>query len=299
MPGTIGVSVSTAPDQGGSTTVGGAPATVSLAKPGEQAVVSFPGTAGQDVFTQISLSGSTGNCGDVDVQDTVSGVVSYGDCLNSAPVYIDDTTLPDTAAYEVLVTPSGGYTGTVTVTVTAVPAPLTATAAYGGAGVKMTTAAPGQDAVITYTGVPANTDVEANITASTYGPGDEPSGYLNDPDDDPLVYCDDALGDACETTTTSAGSYTLDLDHFGPYTGATTAQLIADPGGDALPSGSRLPRRTATRSPGTAPASGPAARVPVVHLPKRPRTGSAMAGPWRPGRRSGAPLWSWTPGPAS
>ena len=86
--------MNTAPDQCGSTTVCGAPASVALAKPGEQAVVSFPGTAGQEVFTQIALTGSTGHCGDADLQDTASGVATYADCLNSPPVFIDDTTLP-------------------------------------------------------------------------------------------------------------------------------------------------------------------------------------------------------------
>jgi RHS repeat-associated protein len=277
--GTVKVAVNSAPDQAGTTTVDGTAASVSLGKPGEQAVVTFPGTAGQDVFTQITLSGSTAQCGNLIMQDTASGEVGFGECLDSSPVYIDDTTLPDTGTYTVLVTPSGGYTGTVTVTVTTVPAPVTATAAYGSAGAKVTTTKPGQDAVISYTGVPADTDVEANITASTFTDANSPDGFLNDPDGDLIAFCfDEAVGSPCSGTTTSAGTYTLDVNHFGPFTGSTTAQLIANPGGaDGA--------RQAPRAKSSAPA---------VHRPKVPGPGTAMRGPWRPGRPSGRPLWSWT-----
>jgi RHS repeat-associated protein len=288
--GTITVGVNSAPDQSGTTSVNGTPASVALAKPGEQAVVSLAGTAGQEVFTQIAFTGSPAQCGSADLQDTASGVVNFASgCLNSPPVFIDDTSLPDSATYQIVVTPSGGYTGTVKVTVTTVPAPLIATGTYSGAAVKVTTTEPGQDAVITYTGVPANATTEVNVTASTFAASDELSGYLNDPDGNAIAFCDDTVGVACTATSSVAGSYTLDLDHYGPFTGSTSAQLIAAPAdGPAI----FHPAATGGTGPGLR-APVPSAPAPKVRAPRRPRLRSAMAGAWRPGRRSGPPLWSW------
>ncbi len=261
--GTITVGVNSAPDQSGTTSVNGTPASVALAKPGEQAVVSLAGTAGQEAFAQIALTGSPAQCGRADLQDTASGVVNFtSGCLNSPPVFIDDTTLPDTGTYQIVVTPSGGYTGTVTVT--AVPAPATATGTYGGAAVKVTTTKPGQDAVITYTGVPADASTEVNVTASTFAADDEPSGYLNDPDGNAIAFCDDTVGVACTATSSVAGTYTLDLDHYGPFTGSTSAQLIAAPAdGPAI----LHPDATAGPGPGLR-APAPPAPAPKVRAPR-------------------------------
>jgi RHS repeat-associated protein len=298
--GTMTVAVTSAPDQDGSTSVDGTAGSVSLAKPGEQGVVSFPGTAGQNVFTQISLSpaAASPDCGTVKLVDVTTGALvgDSNNCLFLPPVFIDDATLPDTGTYQVIVTPSGGYTGTVTVSVTSVPAPASASGAYGGPATTVTTTRPGQDASITYTGVPAGAQAELNVTASGFSSSSPPTGDLTGPDGS-VYFCGDlTVGTPCTQSLSAAGTYTLTISHDGPQTGSISIQLTAAPARAAVhprlvpeprnltPAGQ--PFQGSGRQPLiAAPSAVPASRIRTV-LPRRPDQR-------RPAARRGAPRWSY------
>jgi RHS repeat-associated protein len=267
--GTITVAVTSAPDQAGTTAVDGTAASVTLAKPGERVIASFPGTAGQKVFAQVSLSGTVSQCGNAVLVDVAAGAtVTFGGCLSSAPVYFDDTSLPDTSTYQVIITPAGGYTGTVTVTVTSVPAAATASGTYGGPAVSVTTAKPGQDALITFSGAPAGASAKVSVTASTFPSGGTPAGLLTDPAGIQLTQCTLTVGVTCTATLSAAGAYTVQVKHHGPGTGSITIQLASASGAAAAARAAGGPQ-PARRSPG-------AARTPS------------------PPARSGPPRWSWS-----
>ena len=286
--GTITAAVTSAPDQTATTSVGGTAASVPLGKPGERAVVSFAGTAGQEVFTQISVTGAAPNCSSDTTRliDTATGLaVAFGGSLSTPPDYIDDTSLPATDTYEVVVAPCGGYTGTVTVTVTSVPAAATATGTYGGAAVTVTITKPGQDGSVTFTGVPAGAAVKLNVTASTFPASPSPTGNLLDSSGNYIISaCFLTVGTTqCTGTATTAGTYTLQVTHSGPYTGSVTVQLTAASAGAVAAVARAAFMRQRWRFTNGEPA------VTMATRRQPPTVGAA-----RPALRHGAPRWAYT-----
>jgi RHS repeat-associated protein len=285
--GTITLTLNSAPDQTGATTVDGTAASVPLPNPGEQAVVSFPGTSGQNIFTQVTLSGTVPSCSadNLTLVDTKTGsTLNTGGGLDSPPVFIGNTPLPDTTTYQVIVQPCGGYTGTVTVQVTSVPAAATASGSYGGAAVTVATTKPGQNAAISYTGVPANTAVIAKVTAATFPGGWSPSAVLKDPSGNVVGTCNAlTAGTNCSSTTdATAGTYTLQVSHNGPYTGSVTVQLLAAPAALARAAVARLRWRFGWSI--TSSSNAQVSRVPARDTAVR------VASP-------GPPRWSYTGSP--
>jgi RHS repeat-associated protein len=279
--GTMTIAVTSAPDQTGTTSVDGTPATVTLGKPGEQAVASFAGTAGQRVITRLSLSPS--QCSGSHLVDTASGLtLALGTCGGSGVPYIDDTTLPDTGTYQVIVSPSGGYTGTVTVTVTSIPAAATAAGTYGGSAVTVSTTKPGQDGLVTFTAVPANASAEVNVTASSYPAA--PEGWLIAPDGN-MTFCGFlTVGTPCKATLVAAGSYGLAVDHNGPGTGSITVQLTTAPAGTSAHPAVSVPQ------PLWRPVMAAVPPALIAAPPAAPRA----AVPALPRYRQGPPRWSYT-----
>jgi IPT/TIG domain len=235
--GTAAVSVTSAPDVTGSTTVGGTPASLDIAQPGQHGVVTFPGTAGESVFTQLTMSPAESTTGTVQLIDESTGKALGSHAMTGSSATIDTNALPDTGTYEVVVDPvdeTGGYTGTITVAVTSVPPPATATGSYGGPAVPVATTAPGQDASIAFTGVPAKTEIQLSVAASTFPSNQKPKGTLYEPDGIiPLCTYPLAVGVICTEKSAGAGTYTLDITHNGNGTGAISVQLAAAPSGTA------------------------------------------------------------------
>lgn len=296
--GKVTVAVTSAPDVTGSTTVDGPPASLNIAKAGEHGVVTFAGTAGQSVFTQLTMSPAEGTKGTAKLLEEPSGKVLSSRPITGSSGYVDTTALPATGNYEVAVDPvdeTGGYTGTITVAVTSVPPPATTTGTYGGAPVPVTTTAPGQDASIAFIGVPASTEVQLSVTATTFPSGMKPYGSLDDPSGSPTS-CDGplAVGVICTVMSAGAGTYTLDIEHTGNGTGTITAQLVADSSGGAS---AYSPGRSGWGQPSAAALDHPAttSRHPATAY-RTPAVSSHpdVTGPTRTRLRYGPPAWSDT-----
>ncbi|HEX2110140.1 MAG TPA: Ig-like domain-containing protein [Gaiellaceae bacterium] len=127
---------------------GGASVTVTTGTPGQNARLTFTGTAGQRVSvkigpvccsTKVSLLRSTGA--------TVASA-SFG----SSGGFMDVQTLPVSGTYTLLVDPQGASTGSVTVALFDVPPDATGTISLGGPPVTVTTTVPGQNAKLTFAG---------------------------------------------------------------------------------------------------------------------------------------------------
>jgi YD repeat-containing protein len=134
-------------------TPGASPVTVSGTIPGQNAKLSFSGTAGQRV--SLKMSGITFNQygGNVSIRNSagtsLASVQLYSSTTNA---FIDIQTLAATDTYYVLVDQGYMGTGSIVLTLYEVPPDLTGSITPGGPTVTTTIAVPGQNARLTFAG---------------------------------------------------------------------------------------------------------------------------------------------------
>jgi hypothetical protein len=138
------------PDLTGGIVPGGPAATVQTSAPGQNARLTFTGSAGQVVSlstgpfccpSKLSILGPDGS--------TVSGPT----LMSAGAGFVDAMTLPKSGTYTIVLDPQGAATGSSTLSLFNVPADAAAAIAPGGAGVALQTTTPGQNARLTFTGV--------------------------------------------------------------------------------------------------------------------------------------------------
>ncbi|MFC0005790.1 pre-peptidase C-terminal domain-containing protein [Micromonospora siamensis] len=238
------------------TTPGGDPVTLTTTVPGQNGVVSFPGTAGQRVLVQAT-GGTYGTYNASAIVRKPDGSNLTGSTYCGSSCLFDTMTLPVTGTYTVFLDPAGTYTGSLTVRVYDVPADATATASAGGSGVALTTTVPGQNATLSFTGA-ANQRIVVQGTGGTYGTYNA-SLIIRKPDGSNLTgstYC----GSSCFFDTTTlpvGGTYTMFLNPDGMSTGSVSLRIYEVPadatatasvGGDAVALGTTGPGQNATLS---------------------------------------------------
>lgn len=134
-------------------TPGGPPLTVTTTVPGQDARVSFSGTAGQRL--SLKVTDSIYPYSEVYVLKPDSSVLSgfgFPTYPNGEGGFEDTFTLPVSGTYTIVVDGYFGWAGTTTMALHDVPAILTGTITFGGPPVTVTAAAPGQDAEVTFSG---------------------------------------------------------------------------------------------------------------------------------------------------
>ena len=137
------------PDATAGIVAGGSPVTVTTTVPGQNAQVSFDGSAGQRVSLKVSF-GAT--CNDISIQNP-DGTPLLSPTLTCSTTYFSDVrVLPATGVYVITVNPRDLVVGNVTLTLYEVPPDVTASLVAGGSPVTVTTTAPGQNARISFDG---------------------------------------------------------------------------------------------------------------------------------------------------
>src|SRR5439155_862942 len=153
--GTMTVTVYDVPaDATGTITPGGAPVSATVTTPGQNASLTFAGTAGQRISLKLgnvtigssAISGTSVSILNPDATTLASVVVG------TSGGFLDTKTLPQTGTYTIRIDPQGANTGSITLTLYNVPADATGTITVGGAAVTVTTTAPGQNASLTFAG---------------------------------------------------------------------------------------------------------------------------------------------------
>jgi RHS repeat-associated protein len=229
-------------------TVGGMSTTVTSTSPGQAQTVTIAGTAGQKV--SVTTSGNS-----YPSQPSLSLLKPDGTTLYNAgaTTFIDAQTLPVDGNYSLVVTPQASQTGSITVTVydaSDLTASLTPSAS--GASTTLTTQAPGQNAVVTFSGT-------AGQRVSLRESGFDETHYLSvkRPDGSQLWggtvqnYQASQFSDALTLPTT--GTYTIVSDPSGSVTESTTLTLYdvgADVGGTVTPTAAGAVVSMATSVPG-------------------------------------------------
>ena len=130
----------------------GAGTNVSVATPGQNAKVTFTGTANHLLslyFTNVTLGYPTG-AGTTVTLTGPSGAVGSSWTLNAHETFRDPITLPATGTYTLSFDPSGNFTGGFTVTPYDVPADATGTATVNAGTFTATSTVPGQNMQISF-----------------------------------------------------------------------------------------------------------------------------------------------------
>ncbi len=203
-------------------TAGGAPVTVTTTVPGQNARLTFAGTAGQRV--SLNITGVTAAGTNVTIQNpdaTTLATVSAG----TGGAFIDAQTLPATGTYTILVDPSSTNTGSATLQLYDVPSDDAGAITPGGAPVTVTSSVPGQDQRLTFNGT-FGQRVTINFSANTI-PGTT-SVYLIKPDGTNVTSSTVALNGTRYIdvqTLPVAGTYTIAVDPATTNVGSMTVQL--------------------------------------------------------------------------
>lgn len=220
-------------DVTGSITPGGSPVSITTTVPGQNAVLTFSGTAGQRV--SLLISGSTFP-GCIAVTNTIKkpdGTNLISSNLCSPSDFMETVTLPVTGTYSILVNPVGTAVGSETLLLYDVPADATASMTPGGAPVTLTTTVPGQNGVATFSGT-ANQRVSINVTGVSIT-GGSPQNWvtvsIKKPDGTTLGsgLFGSAGGFIDLQTLPVAGTYSVLADFWGTATGTVTLTLYDVP----------------------------------------------------------------------
>jgi YD repeat-containing protein len=169
--GSINFTLNNASDTSASITPGGAAVTVTTTVMGQNAVLTFNGTASQ----RVSLKMTNVTIGTSSCCSTKVSILKPGGSTLVAPTFvgtsggfIDTQTLPVTGLYTILVDPQSTDVGSMMLTLYDVPADPAPSITAGGAAVTVTTTIPGQNAKPTFSGT-AGQRISLKMTAVTIG----------------------------------------------------------------------------------------------------------------------------------
>lgn len=212
-----------APDLAFAVTADGSATAVTTTTPGQNATLSFAGTAGQRIA--VRLSGGTYPSADATVVlrrpdgGTLTQNVSCG-----VTCFLDTRALPTTGTYTLLVDPEVAAVGGITAQVYDVPADAAVTTTPGGGPNPVAVTAVGQNAVVSFTAT-AGQVVTVAVTGATFGPS---TGYvLRRPDGSTLTSKTSSGANTtfASVTLPAAGVYSLLIDPATTATGTATVTV--------------------------------------------------------------------------
>jgi hypothetical protein len=208
------------------------PTTVSAGSvPGQNAVATFSGVAGQRVLVRASnVTVGTSTC--CSLKLSIPGVTPQPVLMGRNGGILDTVRLPSTGPHSVLVNPEGMDAGSVTLQLYTVPEDVTGTLSFGSPA-PVTTTAPGQNAALTFSGV-AGQRVSLKLSAVTVGTSTCCSAKVGilKPDGSSLVggTLFGTSGGFVDTKVLPvSGTYTVVLDPQGMDTGSATTTIYDVP----------------------------------------------------------------------
>ncbi len=219
-----------------SISAGGAPVTVTTTTSGEDALLAFPGTAGQRVSLKLSaVSIGTNACcsAKVSILRPDGSALATPTYFGTSGGFVDTRTLPTAGSYRILIDPQGTATGSVTLTLYDVPADANAAITAGGGAVTLSTTTPGQNVQATFTGV-AGQRVSLRLADVTMGPSTCCGGKVSitAPGGSTFAmpaYFGTSGGFVDAKTLAVSGTYTILVDPQATATGSATLTLYDVP----------------------------------------------------------------------
>jgi YD repeat-containing protein len=207
------------PDWTGPIAIDGDIVTVPVGTPGQNARLTFAGTANQRI-TLLITNASIAQASVIILNPDGSTLASTS--VSSGNGFIDATLLPATGTYTIVVNPSVGYTGSMPLDLSSVPADHTGSISIGGSA-SVPDLVAGRNARFTFTAT-ANQIVSVLATNVSV-----PSFFLRilRPDGTTLVSSSPITGSGFidATILPTSGTYTLEVDPSGASTGSMTLNL--------------------------------------------------------------------------
>jgi YD repeat-containing protein len=202
-------------------TVDGAAVSISITRAGQQARVSFSGTAGQRLSLGMTSHTISGGCITFVNPD---GSTLASTCFGAGNLAADTPVLPTTGTYDIVIDPASAYTGNATLTLST---EVTGTLTIGGGATTITISRAGQRARYTFSGTAGNR-ISATLNSSTIAGA--AATFLN-PNGSTLA--SDGFGTGNKffepATTATTGTYTLVIDPSAAHTGSVTVTLYNVP----------------------------------------------------------------------
>jgi YD repeat-containing protein len=212
--GSITLNLHDASDVTGTITPGGSPLPVTLSAPGQQARITFNGTAGQ----KVSLKGTNNTLGEMLMAIKNPDGSTLTSFNGAGTPFIDTQALPVTGTYTILIDPPNWFTGSITLNLYEV-ADVAGSITPGGSPVAASITTPGQNALYSFTGS-AGQKVSLMMTGSTIT---SCTYSIRKPDGTTLA---SIVGSFIDTQTLPvAGNYTVLVNPSLHYTGNVTLNL--------------------------------------------------------------------------
>ena len=227
----VGSAVATYPIE-----IGGEPVTVTTSAPGENARLTFAGSAGQRIsllLTDVAIGTSNCCAARVSIARPDGGTLLSPTYFGARGGFVDTRVLPATGTYTMLVDPQNDGVGSATLTLYEVPPDVTGTLVPGGASVGVATTTPGQNARLTFAGA-AGQRVSIGLTDVTIGTSSCCAAKVSvtKPDGTALVsagYVGTKGGFVDTRTLPATGTYTVLVDPQDEDTGGMTLTLYDVP----------------------------------------------------------------------
>jgi YD repeat-containing protein len=231
--GNVNVQIINASDVTGTIAIDGAAVTATTTNPGQDARLTFSGTAGQRIVMQVTnVSNPSASVALVKPDGTTQTSIGINNSAGQT-FFMDTQVLATTGTYTLWVQHNGTNVGSETLQLNSVPADLTGTITIGGAAVRVPTTgntAIGQNASLTFTAT-AGQRVSMNISNGTYSPYYACIVTMRDPSGTYVTsgYCGSGASPFIDSVTlATAGTYTLFIDPQGTATGNVTLSLNND-----------------------------------------------------------------------
>ena len=232
-PGTGGVTVQINgdPDVTGTITPGGSAVTVTTTAPGQDARLTFTGTANQRVSllaTNVTYSAYV-NLVQPNGTTQTTMLIASG-CGTSSVCFMDTQVLATAGTYTLWVQHTGTGFGSATLQMYNVPADATGTVTIGGSATSISTTVPGQNASLTFSGT-SGQKVSLSLSSGTY-PGGFCNLTLKNPDGTTLTTgygsCSGSTGFVDALALPQTGTYTIFIDPQSNKTGGVTTAVNND-----------------------------------------------------------------------
>jgi YD repeat-containing protein len=250
--GSVTLNLYTVPaDLTGSITAGGSPVTMATSVPGQNASLTFNGTANQRISligSDVTYGGAPFTCDlNVTILNPDNSVLVPATCMETGG-YVDTTTLPTTGVYKIQIDPYTASTGSMTLTLNDIPADFSGSITAGGSAVTVTTTVAGQNGQLTFSGAMGDRIALLGTNNSYSGTPftcDVTVAILN-PDNSVLApaTCMELGGFIDTTSLPATGTYKVQIDPYSTVTGSLTLTLYSVPadvtgtitiGGSAVP----------------------------------------------------------------
>jgi hypothetical protein len=200
--------------------------TTSTSVPGQNARLTFAGSAGQRVslkLTGVTIGTSTCCGAKVSITSPDGTTLVVPAYVGTSGGFLDAKTLPASGTYAILLDPQGTASGSATLTLYDVPPDAGGTIVPGGAAVTTSTSVPGQNARLTFAGS-AGQAITLQVSGLTV-----PLAKVSvAKPDGTYVIVPTYVTSSGRTFTASlpaGGTYTILVDPDGAYTGSATVKL--------------------------------------------------------------------------